>query len=212
MDGENVVYSQHVVSGMSGPMNLGHHAMLKFPDVPGSGRVSTSRFVYGQVFPEAFEFPEKGGYSWLKAGAEFSSLEKVPTLDGQTADLTRYPARRGFEDLVMLVSDAEQPFGWTAVAFPQAGLRVVRAEGPAHSARDGALDFQRRTALSALEQPACQCHGVGGGVLVFPFRVGGVGAAKSHLGQGVSHLRRAQPAQAVGGALHYGRGQDSARV
>jgi len=117
--GENVVYSQHVVSGMSGPMNLGHHAMLEFPDVPGSGRVSTSRFVYGQVFPQAFELPEKGGYSWLKAGAEFDSLEKVPTLDGKTADLTRYPARRGFEDLVMLVSDTKALFAWTAVTFPQ---------------------------------------------------------------------------------------------
>ena len=117
--GENVVYSQHVVSGMSGPMNLGHHAMLKFPDVPGSGRVSTSRFVYGQVFPQAFEFPEQGGYSWLKLGAEFDSLEKVPTLDGKTADLTRYPARRGFEDLLMLVSDMKAPFAWTAVTFPK---------------------------------------------------------------------------------------------
>ncbi len=119
VDSENVVYSRHVVAGMSGPMNLGHHAMLKFPDVPGSGLVSTSRFVYGQVFPKAFEVPENRGYSWLKPGAEFRSLEKVPTLTGETADLTRYPARRGFEDLVMLVSDATAPFAWTAVTFPQ---------------------------------------------------------------------------------------------
>src|ERR1035437_798356 len=46
VDGQNTVYSQHVVTGVSGPMNLGHHAMLKFPDSPGSGFVSTSRFVY----------------------------------------------------------------------------------------------------------------------------------------------------------------------
>ena len=130
LERENVVYSQHVVSGMSGPMNLGHHAMLKFPDAPGSGRVSTSRFVYGQVFPHAFEFPEKGGYSWLKLGAEFRSLEKVPTLDGQTADLTRYPARRGFEDLVLLVNDAEEPFAWTAVAFPQHGYAWFALKDP----------------------------------------------------------------------------------
>ncbi len=118
-DAQDVVYSQHVVSGMGGPMNLGHHAMLRFPDVPGSGRVSTSRFVYGQVFPGVMERPEQGGYSWLKAGAEFSSLEKVPTLDGGTTDLSRYPARRGFEDLVMLVSDVQDPFAWTAVTFPR---------------------------------------------------------------------------------------------
>jgi hypothetical protein len=119
VDGQNILYSQHVVTGMSGPMNLGHHAIIKFPDAPGSGLLSTSRFVYGQVFPQAFERPEEGGYSWLKSGAEFKSLEQVPTITGETADLTRYPARRGFEDLVMLVSDAAAPFAWTAVAFPK---------------------------------------------------------------------------------------------
>jgi hypothetical protein len=119
VDGQDTIYSQHVVSDMSGPMNLGHHAMLKFPDAPGSGLLSTSRFVYGQVFPHVFELPENGGYSWLKQGAEFTSLEEVPTLNGETTDLTRYPARRGFEDLVMMVSDADLPFAWTAVAFPK---------------------------------------------------------------------------------------------
>ena len=119
VEGQDTVYSQHVVSGMTGPMNLGHHAMLKFPDSPGSGLVSTSRFVYGQVFPQAFELPENRGYSWLKSGAEFDSLAKVPTITGETADLTRYPARRGFEDLVMMVNDVEVPFAWTAVSFPK---------------------------------------------------------------------------------------------
>ena len=119
LEGQNTIYSQHVVSGMSGPMNLGHHAMLKFPDAPGSGVISTSRFAYGQVFPGAFELPEKGGYCLLKPGAEFQSLEKVPTIAGKTADLSHFPGRRGFEDLVMLVSDADLPFAWTAVTFPK---------------------------------------------------------------------------------------------
>jgi hypothetical protein len=118
-DGQNAVYSQHVISGMNGLMNLGHHAMLRFPDAPGSGLISTSPFVYAQVFPGAFEAPENGGYSLLKRGAEFKSLAKVPTITGETADLTRFPARRGYEDLVMLVSDTEVPFAWTAVAFPK---------------------------------------------------------------------------------------------
>lgn len=119
IDGHDAVYSQHVLSGMRGPMNLGHHAMLKFPEAPGSGRLSTSRFVYGQVFPQPFECPEKGGYSFLKQGAKFRSLAKVPTITGQHTDLTHYPARRGFEDLVMIVSDATLPFAWTAVTFPK---------------------------------------------------------------------------------------------
>src|SRR5438067_1203226 len=36
-DGHNAVYCQHTLSGMSGPMTLGHHAMLRFPSRPGSG-------------------------------------------------------------------------------------------------------------------------------------------------------------------------------
>jgi hypothetical protein len=118
-DGQNNLYCRHLVSGMRGPMNLGHHAMLKFPDEPGSGLVSTSRFVLGQVLPWPLESPEQGGYSCLKPGAEFDSLESVPMSNGEKADLSRYPARRGFEDLVMLVSDDKAALGWTAVAFPQ---------------------------------------------------------------------------------------------
>jgi len=118
-EGENIIYSEHTLTGISGPMNLGHHAMLKFPDEPGSGRLSTSRFLYGQVFPGTFELPEKGGYNSLKPGAEFRSLECVPTLTGGSADLASYPARRGFEDLVLLVSDPDLPFAWTAVTFPK---------------------------------------------------------------------------------------------
>ena len=119
VEGQNALYSEHVISGMRGPMGLGHHAMLKFPEAPGSGVISTSPILGGQVFPGDFESPENGGYSSLKSGAEFESLEKVPTRDGQFADLTRFPARRGFEDLVMVVSDPGLPFAWTAVAFPK---------------------------------------------------------------------------------------------
>ncbi len=93
--------------------------MLKFPDEPGSGLVSTSRFVYGQVLPKPFESAEQGGYYSLKSGAKFDSLKAVPMVNGEMADLSRYPARRGFEDLVMLVSDDQAPFAWTAVAFPK---------------------------------------------------------------------------------------------
>ncbi len=118
VDGESVLYSRHIVSGMAGPMSLGHHAMLKFPDPPSSGLVSTSRFAYAQVLPQPFEKPERGGYSCLRPGAQFESLEEVPAANGETTDLTRYPARRGFDDLVMLVSDVNLPFAWTAVAFP----------------------------------------------------------------------------------------------
>jgi hypothetical protein len=119
MDGHAAVYCRHVVSGMSGPMCLGQHAMLKFPERPGSGLISTSPFAYGQVFVEPTERPENRGYSILKPGAEFASLANVATITGETADLTRFPARRGFEDIVMIVSQPDAPVAWTAVTFPR---------------------------------------------------------------------------------------------
>lgn len=117
---DNAVYQRHVVSEMSGPMNFGHHAMLKCPE---EGVISTSRFVRGQVLPTPFEQPEQRGYSALKTGATFKTLKRVALAAGGQTDLSRYPARRGFEDLVMLTGDDTLPFAWTAVTFP--GQRYV---------------------------------------------------------------------------------------
>ena len=115
--GQNVVYSQHVISDMTGTMDMGHHATLEFPDHPGSGRISTSKLVHRQVYVEPTEDPVQGGYSILKAGATFRDLESVPMITGERADLSRYPARRGFEDIAILVNDPKLPLAWTAVTF-----------------------------------------------------------------------------------------------
>jgi hypothetical protein len=128
--GHAAIYSRHVLSGMRGPMTPGHHAMLKFPETPGSGAVSTSRCVRGQVFPEAFERAENYGYQSLRPGARFRSLARVPLLAGGHADLTRYPARRGHEDLVMLTADPKLPLAWTAVAFPSEGYAWFALRDP----------------------------------------------------------------------------------
>lgn len=117
--GHHVIYQQHVVRGMRGPMNFGHHAMLRFPDSERSGLISTSGFAWGQVAPLPFESPASRGYQSLAAGAEFRSLKKVPTASGGFVDLSSYPARRGFEDLVMLVGRTDGALAWTAVVFPE---------------------------------------------------------------------------------------------
>lgn len=118
--GHSAVYCRHVVSGMSGPMPLGHHATLRFPPAEaGGGVVSVSRFVFGQTFPGPVERPENRGYSILAQGAEFDSLSRVPLITGESADLSRYPARRGFEDIAFVVADDRLPFAWTAAVFPQ---------------------------------------------------------------------------------------------
>jgi hypothetical protein len=119
IEGHNAVYCRHVLTGMIGPMSFGHHAMLRFPEAPGSGVISTSRFVHGQVFVEPTERPEHRGYSCLKPGATFRTLTRVPTVHGTTTDLTRYPARRGYEDIAMVMADPEDDLAWTAVTFPK---------------------------------------------------------------------------------------------
>ncbi len=120
-NGETAVYSRHVLSGMKGKMTLGHHAMLKFPDDEGSGRISTSRIAGGWTFPGTFEDPARGGYNCLKSSATFKRLDRVPLARGGYTDLSRYPARRGFEDIVQIVHEERPDFAWTAAAFPKEG-------------------------------------------------------------------------------------------
>jgi len=118
--GHAAVYCRHVVSGASGAMNLGHHAMLKFP-AGEKGRISTSPLAFGQVYPGSFENPAQGGYSALKAGASFRTLDRVPLAAGGWTDLTRYPAREGFEDLVMVCAKPGGDFAWSAAVFSREG-------------------------------------------------------------------------------------------
>lgn len=117
--GETAVYCQHILSGMSGGMNLGHHPTLKFPDAPGSGLISTSPIHFAQTWPTILEDPAIGSYSSLKPAAIFTRLDRVPMANGGVADLSRYPTPRGFEDIVMVVHEAKPDFAWTAVSFPK---------------------------------------------------------------------------------------------
>ena len=115
---ETAVYCRHTISGAAGPMSLGHHAMVRFPS---EGLLSVSPFGFGQVYPDQLEDPKQGGYSWLKEGARFDSLSAVPMANGGVADLSHYPAREGFEDLVMVYSSRDTDFAWSAVVFPEEG-------------------------------------------------------------------------------------------
>lgn len=127
-DNEPAVYCRHKLEGMTGPMNLGHHAMLKFPQT--GGNISTSPIAFAQVAPRPFEIPASRGYQSLLPSAEFKRLERVPTVFGGFEDISRYPARRGYEDLVMLVHASQQNFAWTAVTFPKEGYLWFSLKDP----------------------------------------------------------------------------------
>jgi len=130
IEGGNTIYCAHRLEGFQGPMCLGHHPTLAFPDEEGAGLVGVAPFTRGQVYPGAFENPEARGYSILKPGARFASLDRVERADGAWADLTRYPARRGYEDLVMLCADPQLFPAWSAVTFPRLGALWFSLKDP----------------------------------------------------------------------------------
>lgn len=110
------VYQEHSVSALEGDFNFGHHTILQFPGTGGPFHVNFSPFRFGQVQPQPFTNPALGEYSALKTGAKIRSLKKVPLATGGVTSLHEYPAREGFEDLVML-SSKPGDFAWTAVTL-----------------------------------------------------------------------------------------------
>ncbi|WP_138223376.1 hypothetical protein [Nibricoccus aquaticus] len=132
-EGETNLYQAHTLEGFRGGMCLGHHAMLDFIR-NGPGVISTSKLRLAQVLPAPFENPVQGGYSSLMEGAWFRELVSVPMADGGRADLTRFPARAGFEDLVMLHHKDADDFAWAAVVFPEKKFVWFSLKNPAHLA------------------------------------------------------------------------------
>lgn len=121
LNGQHVVYQRHDLSRLKGPINPGHHATLAFPATAGAGRLSFSRLQCAFTRPEPVERAETGGRSCLEPGVEITDLREVPCTDGSMTDLTRFPARRGFEDLAILCADPTVGLAWSAVTFPEQG-------------------------------------------------------------------------------------------
>lgn len=129
-NGHTAIYQRHKLEGLEGPLTLGHHPMLRFPEQEGCGLISTSGFKVGQVFPEDLGNPAEGSYSALKPGAQFHTLEKVALANGGETDLSCFPARRGYDDIVQLLTSPTQPFAWTAVSFPREGYAWFSLKNP----------------------------------------------------------------------------------
>jgi hypothetical protein len=128
--GQGAIYCEHTLSGFSGPMSIGTHPCVRVPGPEGSARISAGGWDWGQVLPVPFENPAAGGYSALQVGARFRSLSAVPLATGGDADLSRYPAREGFEDLVMLMGKPGRLLGWSAVTFPQQRWVFLQLKNP----------------------------------------------------------------------------------
>jgi hypothetical protein len=116
IDGHNVVYCRHDISGMTGKLPLGHHATLAVPEAEGAMLVSTSPFAYGQTAPEWDGTPDVGMYPSLARGEAFTSLSKVPLVWDKpaTGDCSAFPVREGFTDLMGIWKKPSQTPAWMA--------------------------------------------------------------------------------------------------
>lgn len=112
-DGHPFLYQEHVFTGGSGELPVAHHPMTS---MKAGGRVAFSPKRLAMTPKASLEpDPARGRYV-LAYPAEATNLQKFPRADGETYDLTRYPADGAAEDFVILVEDEHPGPGWTAVA------------------------------------------------------------------------------------------------
>ncbi len=114
VEGQNVVYTRHVLEGYSGRMPLGHHATLSLE--ARHLRVSHSPFVLGMTCPELFSDPANREYQSLAINERFDDLARVPLMwkHQPVGDCTVFPQRLGFTDLLGLFSEPHAEPAWTA--------------------------------------------------------------------------------------------------
>ena len=115
--GEAVVYQRHTLTGGSGLVPIGHHAMLRAEHPL---QLGFSPWTLALTPPEPVEVPPHGR-PLLENGQIIADLRRAKRADGGSADLTVFPTADGYEALCMLVADRTPPFGWTAATCSEEG-------------------------------------------------------------------------------------------
>jgi hypothetical protein len=123
VDGQNALYIRHLLEGYEGKMCVSHHATLAVPEEQGSLRLSTSPTRLARVVPRENLSNTGNEYYFLDPGAEFSRLDRVPTIWKRApfADLSSHPVPRGFMDLAAVFPKPGPAPAWTAVVLPDRG-------------------------------------------------------------------------------------------
>ncbi|HYW85314.1 MAG TPA: hypothetical protein VFB30_18780 [Spirochaetia bacterium] len=132
--GQNAVYIRHVLEGYDVRTSLGHHATLAGGDRPDALLLSTSPVQFGRVSPRPpGTFVSDGEYSALLAGAEFRSLDKVPTVWKEMPfdSCASYPRRRGFCDLIQVYNKQARGPAWVTAVNPAEGWLWFALKDPA---------------------------------------------------------------------------------
>ncbi len=119
--GHSALYINHLIEGFTGPITLGHHAIM-----PGDRThyLSTLPLITG--FTDSTPPPPSSGeYFSTEPGQFFDSLSEVPTIwkDPSTADYSMFPSRDGFVDILQVFPESPKlgdPM-WFTAAVPSHG-------------------------------------------------------------------------------------------
>jgi hypothetical protein len=115
--GETTIYQRHTMTGGSGRIPIGHHAMLRAEQ---ELQLAFSPWTLALTTPEPDEVPPHGR-PLLQNNQTISDLHRAKHMDGGTVDLTRFPCPEGFEAIWMLVADRTPSFAWTAATCAEGG-------------------------------------------------------------------------------------------
>jgi hypothetical protein len=120
-NGQNIVYSQNLITGFEGKASLGHHAIL--PGTDDLCYIDMSPIQFGITDPDATEKFVNEEYYSIQPGQRFNSLKDVPTIwkDPNTTDCSVFPNREGFMDVIQVFNETQTTPAWTAVTHRQKG-------------------------------------------------------------------------------------------
>jgi hypothetical protein len=120
-EGESTVYVREKISGVKGPMPLGHHATLGTHN--GELAIRTSPIKFGYTAPYSVQYTQGGEYYSLAPLTRFSSLREVPTIwkQPEVTDCSVFPAREGFVDILQVFQEQTETPGWVTAVCRDGG-------------------------------------------------------------------------------------------
>ncbi len=128
--GHSTIYISHKIEGFSGPVTLGHHAIM-----PGDRThyLSTPPLITG-LTDTAPPPSSSGEYFSADPGQFFERLSDVPTIwkDPSTADYSVFPSRDGFVDILQVFPELPEegkPM-WFTAAVPSHGYLWYSLKSP----------------------------------------------------------------------------------
>lgn len=119
--GHSAIYITNTVSGCNLRLPYGHHCIL---DCSAYLLLSTSPAKFGIVTQESDTPAFDGEYRALVGHGVFESMKQAPSrfTDYPSFDLTEFPSREGFCDIVQMVNDPQAgEIGWSCAVCPDKG-------------------------------------------------------------------------------------------